>query len=45
VGAFLAQAERLLPDWSRTELRHTVIAVGGGALPLGGRTSAAAGGG
>jgi ZIP family zinc transporter len=32
VGAFLAQAERLLPDWSRTELRHTVIAVGGGAL-------------
>ena len=32
VGAFLAQAERFLPDWSRTELRHTVIAVGGGAL-------------
>lgn len=32
VGAALAQAERLLPDWSRTELRHTVAAVGGGAL-------------
>jgi ZIP family zinc transporter len=31
-GAALAQVERLLPDWSRTELRHTVTAVGGGAL-------------
>lgn len=32
VGAALAQAERLLPHWLETELRHGVMAFGGGAL-------------
>ncbi|MWD26739.1 divalent cation transporter [Aquicoccus sp. SCR17] len=32
VGAALARLERFLPGWLETELRHSVIAFGGGAL-------------
>jgi len=32
LGGFLASRERLAPGWLRDELRHTVIAFGGGAL-------------
>ena len=31
-GGFLARAERLRPGWLESELRHSVIAFGGGAL-------------
>lgn len=32
VGAWIALEERLRPDWLETDLRHAIIAFGGGAL-------------
>jgi ZIP family zinc transporter len=32
LGGLLAQAERILPRWKENELRHSVIAFGGGVL-------------
>lgn len=32
LGGLLARIERIKPDWLETELRHTIISFGGGAL-------------